>query len=79
MINWHRLFGQALIDLFTNTPYVVELETDLSLQQQFLDIVIIKKTSAASTIALPDGFDNLGDHSLITYKSLREPLNAWAL
>ena len=79
MINWHRLFGQALIDLFTDTTYVVELEKDLSLKQQFLDIVIIKKTGKTLAMELPDGFDNLGDYSLITYKSLREPLNAWTL
>ena len=31
MIDWHRLFGLALTDLFTNTKYQVELEKDLSM------------------------------------------------
>jgi hypothetical protein len=42
--NWHRIFGLALTDLFTGSPYIVELEKDLSLKKQFLDVVIIKKT-----------------------------------
>ncbi|KOR27722.1 hypothetical protein TI04_12715, partial [Achromatium sp. WMS2] len=28
---------------------------------------------------MPDGFDNLGAHSLITYKSMRETLDDWTL
>jgi hypothetical protein len=34
MTDWHRLFGMALTDLFTNTKYQVELEQDLSIQPQ---------------------------------------------
>ena len=30
MINWHRLFGLALTDLFIHSPYDVEVEIDLS-------------------------------------------------
>jgi hypothetical protein len=36
MISWHRLFGLFLVDFFTDSPYTVELEKDLSLKQQFL-------------------------------------------
>jgi hypothetical protein len=79
MIDWHRLFGLALLDLFEGTPYEVELEKDLSVKQQFLDIVILKKTSGTLTGRLPDGLDNLADHNLVTYKSMREPLDDWAL
>jgi FtsH-binding integral membrane protein len=43
MINWHRLFGLALIHFFTNSPFIVELEKDLSLMRQFLDVVILRK------------------------------------
>jgi hypothetical protein len=32
MIHWHRLFGLALTDFFSDSPYVVELEKDLSLR-----------------------------------------------
>ena len=31
------------------------------------------------TQPLPDGLEDLAEHNLITYKSLREPLDAWAL
>jgi hypothetical protein len=34
MIDWHRLFGLALYDFFTGSPYVVELEKDLSMKRQ---------------------------------------------
>jgi hypothetical protein len=42
-IKWHRLFGIMLIDFFTDSNYKVELEKDLSIKQQYLDVVIIKK------------------------------------
>ena len=44
MTAWHRLFGITVTDLFTGSPYRVELEKDLSLKQQFVDAVIIEKT-----------------------------------
>src|SRR5262249_53140114 len=31
-INWHRLFGLILLDFFTDSPFVVELEKDLSIK-----------------------------------------------
>jgi len=80
MIPWHRAFGFTLTDFFWNTNYKVELEKDLSLKQQFLDAIIIEQTrSNPPPEALPDGFDNLSTHNLISYKSLREPMDAWAL
>ncbi len=42
MRDWHRLFGLTLIDYFLDSPYVVELETDLSVTEQLLDVVIIE-------------------------------------
>src|SRR5436309_2730119 len=38
--DWHRLFGLLLADFFTGSPFRVELERDLSIQQQLLDVVI---------------------------------------
>jgi mannose/fructose-specific phosphotransferase system component IIA len=32
----HRLFGLLLTDFFTGSPFAVEVERDLSEQQQFL-------------------------------------------
>ncbi len=78
-INWHRLFGLTLIDLFTHSNYHVELEKDLSLKKQFLDVVIIEKSSGEPIEQLPDGLEHLSIHNLLTYKSLRELLDQWAL
>lgn len=79
-MNWHRLFGLFLLDFFTGSPYVVELEKDLSLKQQFLDVVILRKDHTGSmTEPLPDGLDNLGTHNLLSYKSLHEAFDDWAM
>jgi hypothetical protein len=79
MMEWHRLFGLALTDFFTDSAYRVELEKDLSLKQQLLDVVIIEQESERPLPEPPDGLENLARHNLLTYKSLREPLDGWAL
>ncbi len=78
-IDWHRLFGLTLIDLFTNSDYEVELEKELSLKKQYLDVVIIRKTAGIALKETPSGLENLAEHNLLTYKSLREPLDDWAI
>src|SRR5580693_7835958 len=78
-MNWHRYLGLLLTDFFTDSPFVVELEKDLSLKQQFLDVVIIRKRKGRLDRQLPDGLDDLADHNLITFKSHQEPLDDWAL
>jgi hypothetical protein len=77
--DWHRLFGLLLTDFFTNSPFTVELERDLSHQQQFLDVLILRKGRGQFVGRLPDGLDCLAAHNLITFKSLREALDAWAM
>ena len=80
MTPWHRAFGFALTDFFWETNYKVELEKDLSLKQQFLDVIIVEQISTNPTPqSLPDGLDNLSQHNLLSYKSLAEPLDPWAL
>ena len=83
MIPWHRLFGLGLTDLYHGTSYRVELEKDLSLKQQFLDVAIIAiEVEQDALVELPnppDGLDDLSRHNLLTYKSLRESLDAWAM
>ncbi len=83
MVPWHRLFGLALTDLFHDTSFRVELEKDLSLRQQFLDVAVIAVEALEEAFVAPDsppdGLDDLGRHNLLTFKSLREPLDAWAL
>jgi len=78
--DWHRLFGLTLTDVFSDTPWRVELEKDLAMQRQLLDVVIIEQTAPGGAAAdLPDGLDNLRAHNLLTYKSKQEPLDGWAL
>ncbi len=79
MIDWHRLFGLALTDFFAGSPFVVELEKDLSLKRQLLDVIILRKKEGEIKEYLPDGLENLAVHNLISYKSLREPFDDWVL
>ena len=79
MTDWHRLFGLALMDLFTGSRYVVELEKDLSARRQFVDVIIIEQAEGEPPEDLPDGLETLGKHNLLTYKSHQEPLDSWAL
>jgi hypothetical protein len=77
--DWHRLFGLLLTDFFTGLPFTVEVERDLSEQQQFLDVVIVRRGHGRLAIRLPDGLDDIGLHNLITFKSHHEALDAWAM
>jgi len=77
-LNWHRLFGLSWEDFFYGLPVKVEVEKDLSLKQQYLDVVIIRLERDPLTIELPDGFDVLASHNLISFKSFQETLDGWA-
>jgi hypothetical protein len=77
--DWHRLFGLLLTDFFTGGPFVVDLERDLSQQQQMLDVVIVRRRRGRFSERLPDGLEDLTDHNLITFKSHHEALDAWAM
>jgi hypothetical protein len=77
--DWHRLFGLSWIDFFQDSPIDVETEIDLSLKQQFIDLVLIRKGPEPILRPLPDGFENLAAHNLITFKSHHEALDGWAL
>jgi len=77
--DWHRLFGLLLTDFFTGLPFTVEVERDLSEQQQFLDVVIVRRGRGRVTVRLPDGLDDLAEHNLITFKSHHEALDGWAV
>lgn len=77
--DWHRLFGLLLTDFFADSPFVVEVERDLSQQQQFLDVVILRRRQGAVGFRLPDGLDSLVAHNLITFKSHQEALDGWAI
>jgi hypothetical protein len=77
--DWHRLFGLLLIDFFTGSPFSVEVESDLSVQKQLLDVVIVRRRRGRFAGRLPDGLEDLTEHNLITFKSHREALDDWAL
>lgn len=60
--DWHRLFGLLLTDFFTGSPFLVEVERDMSEQQQLLDVVIVRCGRGRFTERLPDGLENLAAH-----------------
>ncbi len=76
---WHRLFGLSLVDFFRDTPVQVELEKDLSLKQQLLDVVLLRRDAGPLPRRLPDGFEELAAHNLVSFKSYQEALDGWAL
>src|SRR5258707_117500 len=77
--DWHRLFGLLLTDFFSGSPFAVEVERDLSVQQQLLDIVIVRRGRGRFAIRLPDGLEGLRAHNLVTFKSHREALGDWSI
>jgi len=79
MIDWHRLFGMALTDFFAGSPFEVELEKDLSFRQRLLDVVVLRRQPGEFEGQLPDGLEGLAEHNLLSYKSLWEPLDEWAI
>jgi hypothetical protein len=77
--DWHRLFGLPLTDLFTGSPFTVEVERDLSVQQQLLDVLILRRGKGRFIGRLPDGLEGLRPHNLVTFKSHREALEPWTM
>lgn len=75
----HRLFGLSWSDFFEGSDVTVELEMDLSRRQQLLDVVLIRKGSKPFPHPLPDGFEDLAPHNLVTFKSHQESLDGWTL
>ncbi|HTU21771.1 MAG TPA: hypothetical protein VMG10_27280 [Gemmataceae bacterium] len=51
----------------------------MSQQQQFLDVVIVRRRRGRFAHPLPDGLDRLADHNLISFKSHHEALDSWAM
>jgi hypothetical protein len=76
--DWHWLFGLMLREKCKDSALHVELERDLSLKQQFLDVLVMRKGDGPLP-ELPEAFDGLAAHNLITFKSHREALDAFAM
>jgi len=73
MVPWHRILGLALTDLFTGSPFEVEMEKDLSARKQLLDIAVVRKTGPVpASLILPDGLEGLSDFNLFTYNTTME-------
>ncbi|MCI5129153.1 MAG: hypothetical protein D3907_11785 [Candidatus Electrothrix sp. AUS3] len=77
--DWHRLLGLIFTDFFTGSAWSVELEKDLSIKKQLLDIIILRQDGGEFTDPLPDGLEGMKKHNLLTFKSIREPLDDWTL
>lgn len=75
----HRLFGLTWIDFFQGSTITVETEVDLSIKQQYLDVVLIGRGLEPIPRPMPDGFEELAAHNLLTFKSHQEALDCWAL
>jgi len=75
----HRLFGLSWTDFFRGSDVAVEPEADLSQKQQFVDLVLVRKGPGPVPRPLPDGFEDLAAHNLVTFKSHQEALDGWAL
>jgi hypothetical protein len=78
-MDWHRLFGFTLMDFFTGSPFIVELEKDLALKKQLLDVVVLRRGPGSFAGRLSDGLDNLAAHNLITFKSHHDAVDDWTL
>jgi hypothetical protein len=68
-----------LTDFFTDSPFRVEVERDLSVQQQLLDVTIVRRGRGRFVGRLPDGLEGLRPHNLLTFKSRHEALDGWAI
>jgi hypothetical protein len=77
--DWHRLLGLIFTDFFTGSTWSVELEKDLSMKRQLLDIIILRQDGGSPISPLPDGLEDMKKHNLLTFKSIREPLDDWTL
>jgi hypothetical protein len=76
---WHRLFGMTLADRLYGLPLTVVCEKNLAEQRQLLDVLLLCPDRTLLTRPLPDGFEELAPHNLITFKSFQQTLSDYAL
>ena len=76
---WHRLFALAWTDFCEGSGLEVHPEVDLSVQQQFLDLLLLRAGPGPLPQPLPDGFDDIGPYNVLTFKSFQEALTGFAL
>jgi hypothetical protein len=71
-IPWHRIFGMALTQYFAGSAWQVDVEVDLSLQQQRLDVAILRRRGHSGPTVWPDGVGTPADYNLFTFKALKD-------
>src|SRR5580698_10443868 len=76
---FHRFFSLSWVDLCDGSDITVETELDMSLKQQFIDVVLTWNGQKQPPRPLPDGFGNLSRFNLVTFKSHQEALDWFAL
>jgi hypothetical protein len=77
--DWHRLFALMLHYRLIDTPLEVETEIDVTKQIQALDILVVRRSPGEINVTLPDGFSDLAKYNLISFKSIHEALDKWAI
>jgi hypothetical protein len=78
-MDWHRLFGITLTDFFVHSPFQVEVEYNVSIQQQFVDVVVVRRQPGLWARALPHGLAPLALYNLFTFKAGGQALNGDAI
>ena len=82
-VNWHRLWGLMVSSVFEELGCETTVEMDLSMKSQFLDMVVVTRDRPPRYDRLPpayyEGFENLNEHNLISFKSFHESFNRTAL
>jgi len=81
--DWHRLWGLMISPVFERLGCETIVEMDLSAKTQRLDMVVVTRAERPRYEELPpdyyEGFENLNEHNLISFKSFREVFNMTAL
>ncbi|QTA92260.1 Uncharacterized protein dnm_083360 [Desulfonema magnum] len=82
--DWHRLWGLMMTPLFERLGCETVVEMDLSAKVQRLDMVVVRRKEKIRYDVLADpnyyeGFEQLNEHNLISFKSFREVFNMTAL
>ena len=70
---------RSLHTLLLALAVTVEPQKDLGVQQQLLDVLILRRGTGPSGREMPDGMEDLAGHNLITFKSHHEPMDEWAV
>jgi hypothetical protein len=81
--NWHRLFGLMFGTILENLGFETIAEYDVSRKAQLVDVVVVRRQILPKIKELApsyyEGFEELNDHNLISFKSFHEVFNEEAL